>query len=152
MDFDMELAKKQSADNPVYYVQYAHARICSIFKKFIEKTKSSARPGELPDFSKIDPEIIELLKDEKEIKMIKMLSKFPQLIEDIVQTYEGHRLNDYLMQVAAELHSYHNDKVRYKVVSDDADLTLARLSLMKAVKIVIKNGLNLLGITAPESM
>ena len=144
LDFDLELAKKQSMDNPVYYVQYAHARICSIFKKYREKTGVKEI-----EFDHVKAETLRLLKEPEEIALIKTLGKFPKLIEDVALTCETHRINDYLYDVATQLQRYYTD---HRVISDDSALTHARLIMIRAVQIVLQNGLGLLGITAPESM
>lgn len=144
LDFDLELAKKQSIDNPVFYVQYAHARICSIFKKYPEKTGNP-----LIDFDQVVPETLKLLNSPREAALIKTLGKFPKLVEDVASTCETHRVNEYLYDVAGQLQRYYTD---HRVISDDSDLTTARLALVRAVQITIQNGLSLLGIDAPESM
>jgi len=143
-DFDLDLAKKQSIDNPVFYVQYAHARICSIFKKYPEKTGKK-----LIDFDRIGPETLRLLNSPKEIALIKTLGKFPKLVEGVAESCETHRINEYLYDVAGLLQRYYTD---HRVISDDSNLTIARLVMVRAVQIVLVNGLSLLGISAPESM
>ncbi|MCK5547640.1 MAG: arginine--tRNA ligase, partial [Thermoplasmata archaeon] len=126
------------------YIQYAHARISSIFKKYREKTGVDAETEIEPDKEKL-----KLLSGEDDLTLIKQLGKFPHLIESIIETLEGHRLNDYLYEVASTLQVYYT---RHRVIGDDDELTRARLLLMKAVRSVIANGLSLLGITAPYSM
>jgi arginyl-tRNA synthetase len=144
LEFDLELAKKHSMDNPVFYVQYAHARICSIYKKYPEKTGK-----ELIDFDAVSPETLELLNAPAEISLIKTLARFPRLVEEIAESAETHRLNEYIYDVATRLQKYYTD---HRVISDDQPLTSARLAMVRAVQIVLQNGLGLLGINAPESM
>ena len=144
LDFDLDLATKRNMENPAYYVQYAHARICSIFRVYYEQTG-------LPeiDFSSVPVDKLKLLTEEKEASLVKMLSRFPRLVEEIAAKFEGHRLNEYLLQLATSFQSYYND---YRVIGDDPDMTIARLSLVKAVQIVLRNALSLLGVSAPEKM
>ncbi len=144
LDFDLDLATKRNMENPAYYVQYAHARICSIFRVYYEQTGVPEI-----DFASIPPDKLRLLVEEKEASLIKMLSRFPRLVEEIAAKFEGHRINEYLLQLATSFQSYYND---YRVIGGDPDLTLARLCLVKAVQIVLRNGLSLLGVSAPEKM
>jgi len=144
LDFDLDLATKRTMENPAYYVQYAHARICSIFRVYYEQT----RAPEI-DFSSIPPDKLKLLTEEKEGSLIKSVSRFPRLVEDIAAKFEGHRLNEYLLQLATSFQSFYND---HRVIGDDPDLTLARLCLVRAVQIVLRNGLALLGVSAPQKM
>ena len=140
LDFDLELAKRQSNENPVYYVQYAHARICSIIRMAAE------RGIEMPAFGQADPG---LLKLPEEIDLIKALTRFPEVVEGAARTLEPHRLTFYLNDLAAGFHSYYN---KNKVISDDGVLTAARLFLVKSVLTVLKNALKMLGVSAPEKM
>ncbi len=140
LDFDLELAKKQSNENPVYYVQYSHARICSIIRMAQEKG------FELPDYAEIDPF---LLKVPDEINLIKMLVRYPEMIYGAAKTLEPHRITFYLNELAAVFHSYYN---KNKVISDDGKLTRARLFLIKTVRIVLQNALIILGVNAPDRM
>jgi arginyl-tRNA synthetase len=144
LDFDLDLATKRNMENPAYYVQYAHARICSIFRVYYEQTGATEI-----DFSSVSADKLKFLVEEKEASLIKMLSRFPRLVEEIAAKFEGHRINEYLLQLATSFQSYYND---YRVIGDDPDLTLARLCLVKAVQIVLRNGLSLLGVSAPEKM
>jgi arginyl-tRNA synthetase len=142
LDFDLELAKQKNSENPVYYVQYVHARITGILLK--------AKKGNIisrVDFKK--GENLDLLKESEEIKLIKILSAFKENIEKSATTLHPHIIFTYLMNLAAAFHSYYN---RHKVLCDDVKLAKARLSLILAVKKVIRNGLTLLGVTAPERM
>ncbi|MBU3931224.1 MAG: arginine--tRNA ligase [Proteobacteria bacterium] len=140
LDFDLELAKRQSNENPVYYVQYAHARICSIIRMAAE------RGIEMPAFGQADPG---LLKLPEEIDLIKAITRFPEVVEGAALTLEPHRLTFYLNDLAAGFHSYYN---KNKVISDDGVLTAARLFLVKSVLTVLKNALKMLGVSAPEKM
>ena len=146
LDFDMDLVKKQDSENPVYYVQYAHARICSIFRKAKEEGIS------LPD----GPDgFLGRLKLEQEMALIRNMAGFQAVIEDICKKLEPHRLTYYLTNLAADFHRYFNLGTKipeYRVVTQDRELSYARLFLVKAIKIVIANGLRLLGVNAPERM
>jgi arginyl-tRNA synthetase len=144
LDFDIDLATRCTMENPAYYVQYAHARICSIFRVYYE------RSGVPPiDFPNVPADKLKLLTEEKEASLIKALGRFPRLVEEVATKFEGHRLNDYLLQLATSFQSYYNE---HRVIGDDPDLTLARLSLVRAIQIVLGNGLSLLGVSAPERM
>ncbi len=138
LEFDIEVAKRQTEENPVFYVQYAHARICSIFK-------NAEKFPELEDV----PLSLELLKEEEEIDIIKKLSQFPDVIESCARNLEPHRLTYYLQELASLFHTYYN---RFRVLVEDAKLAKARLTLCRATKAVIAEGLHLLGVSAPEVM
>src|SRR3989338_982647 len=140
LEFDLELAKKQAPENPVFYVQYAHARICSIIKHAEEKGMA------LPTHNDID---LSLLNQNEEMSIIKTLASFPDIIKDCALSLEPHRLTFYLQELAAIFHPYYN---KNRVVSNDIPLSKARLFLCIAVKTVIKNGLSLLKVSAPEVM
>jgi len=140
LDFDLEVAKKQSDENPVYYVQYAHARICSI-------TRVAAEKGiDLPGYRDIDAA---LLTADEELDLIKKLSQFTATISGSARAREPHRVAVYLMELVGQFHSYYN---KHRVVTDDQALSSARLYLMNCIKIVLRNGLTLLGVSAPEKM
>ena len=146
LDFDMDLVKKQDSENPVYYVQYAHARICSIFRKAEDEGIS------LPDGPE---EFLGRLMLDQEMALIRNMVGFQPLIEDICKKLEPHRLTYYLTSLAADFHRYFNLGTKipeYRVVTQDRELSYARLFLVKAIKIVIANGLRLLGVNAPERM
>ncbi len=146
LDVDMDLVKKQDSENPVYYVQYAHARICSIIRK--AELDGIVVPDRHDGLS-------ECLALEEEMALIRTLSEFPSLLEDISKTLEAHRLTYYLTHLAASFHRYFNmgsKKAALRVITEDKNLTQARLVLISGVKIVIANGLNLLGVSAPEKM
>ncbi|MGA1796186.1 MAG: arginine--tRNA ligase [bacterium] len=139
LDFDLDLAKEHSAKNPVFYCQYAHARICSIEKK--AEDKGIPLSGADADFS--------LLRLEEEREIIKKLDAFPYLLINAVQALEPHRITFYLLELSTLFHKYYN---AHRVVSRNRQLTLARMQLIEAVKIVIRNCLALLGVSAPETM
>ena len=146
LDFDIDLVKKRDSDNPVYYVQYAHARICSIFRK------AAAEGISLPDRS---DGLLERLVLNEEVELIRIMAGFSTLLEDICNTLEPHRLTYYLTDLAASFHKYFNlgTKIsRHRIVTPDRELSQARLFLAEAIKVVIANGLRLLGISAPEKM
>jgi len=140
LDFDLELAKKQSNENPVFYVQYAYARICSIIRMAQERGIA------IPDYSNIDPD---LLKESEEKILIRTLVRYPEMISGAVNSLEPHRITFYLNDLAAVFHSYYN---KNKVLSENAELTGARLFLVKIIKIVLQNSLTILGVSAPEKM
>ena len=140
LDFDLEVAKKQSNENPVFYVQYAHARICSILRMAQERGMS------LPDFAAIKPS---LLVEPEERTLIKMMARYPEMLEGAVKTLEVHRITFYLNELAGLFHGYYN---KYKVVTDDAALSAARLALVEAVRQVLVNALKIMGVGAPVKM
>jgi arginyl-tRNA synthetase len=140
LDFDLEVAKKQSDENPVYYVQYAHARICSILRLAQEKNLS------VPDFAEIDAG---LLAAPEEIDILKKLSQFPALVGGSARAHEPHRIAVYLMELVGNFHSYYN---KHRVITDDKNLSQSRLHLITCIKAVLCNGLTLLGVSAPEKM
>ena len=136
MEFDVSLAKEQSEKNPVYYVQYAHARICSILRKMQhDKLKSS-----------VD---LKLLNHDSELNLIKQLIKFPEIIEDTSNDCQVQRLPQYALDLAFSFHRFYRD---CRVISEDKALTGARLGLSLASQIVLKNVLSLMGVSAPEKM
>jgi arginyl-tRNA synthetase len=137
MDFDLELAKKQSADNPVYYVQYAHARIASILRVARERGADSG-DGD-----------VSLLTTEPELTLIRKMLLLPEIVETIARTLEPHHLTYYAQDLATVFHSFYK---QCRVVSDDEALTRARLKLVKAAKTVLGRTLHLMGMTAPERM
>ncbi len=138
LNFDLTLAKKQSDENPVFYIQYAHARISSILRLAEERKIKTDSPGDL-----------KLLQTREEINLIKHLVMFPQVVEKSALNFEPHRLVNYLFDLATNFHKFYTE---CRVISDDQSLTLARLQLIKATQIVLANGLKLLGISAPEHM
>ncbi|TWI68506.1 arginyl-tRNA synthetase [Desulfobotulus alkaliphilus] len=137
LDFDLELAKKKSNDNPVFYVQYVHARIASILRKAAEEKIHE------------DMNQLFLLQEPEEIALMKHLARFPETIALSGANLEPHRVPFYLMELASAFHTYYN---RHKVLGEDAAMSSARLVLIRSVQQVIRNGLVLLGISAPEEM
>jgi arginyl-tRNA synthetase len=140
LNFDLNLAKKQSEENPVYYLQYAHARIASILRY------ASEMGVEIGDIDKVN---LNLLKEEEEIKLAKLLSEFPDAIESAYYSFEPLKLINYLNEVAEAFHHFYH---KHRVVGSDPGLTKARLALCLATKIVLANGFKILGISAPERM
>ncbi|MFH1423872.1 MAG: arginine--tRNA ligase [Candidatus Nealsonbacteria bacterium] len=134
LNFDLALAKTQSDKNPVYYIQYAHARICSILRK--------------AKMLKVGPST-SLLEHPTEMKLIRQLMRFPEVIEDTAKDYQVQRLPQYAVDLAAVFHQFYRD---CHVISEDKNLTQARLSLVSATQIVLKNALSLMGVSAPEKM
>jgi arginyl-tRNA synthetase len=165
LDFDLELAKQRSADNPVYYVQYAHARIASLWRVAASRGVSCPLPSETD---------LALLTDPDELGLIRKLSAYPSVLQGAALAFEPHRMTYYLQQLAAGLHTFYN-KHRILPPAADSDVlattpkelasaeprqkeeltpprTAARLALMQGVQQVLKNGLGMLGISAPEQM
>ena len=140
IEFDLDLAKKQSQENPVYYVQYAHARLCSIERTAGEQGVALSGPQGAD---------LGLLAEPEEFALLKSLAAYPQLVAGAAADLAPHRVIFYLMELAAEFHGFYN---RHKVLTDDRELTLARLCLCGGLKRVFRNGLHLVGLTAPESM
>jgi len=146
LDFDIDLVKKQDADNPVYYVQYAHARISSVFRKAASENLSL--PG-------VRESVLGRLVLEEELALIRLMADFPNLLEDIGRTLEPHRLTYYLAELASLFHRYFNlgtKESEKRIVGEDLTLSQARLCLIEGLRIVLSNGLRLLGIHAPERM
>jgi len=147
LDVDVDLIKKQESDNPVFYVQYAHARASSILRKAQEESV----------FNGIEDEKLlkNYLKLEEEIALIRMMGDFPSLVEEMAKSLEPHRLTYYLQDLAAMFHRYFNlgtKNPELRVITEDASVSRARLFLVKAIRTVVANGLSLLAITAPEQM
>ncbi len=141
MDFDLDLAKSQSNDNPVYYIQYAHARVCSVLRQLAEKNMShDIEAGN---------ENLELLTESHETDLSIQLAKYPEVVEKAAINAEPHLLVHYLRELANQFHTYYN--AHQFIVEDDA-IRNARLNLISATRQVIYNGLHLLGVSAPESM
>ena len=137
LDFDFELAVQQSNDNPVYYVQYAHARIASIFR-------TAAERGMTPDDADLS-----VLATPGELALIKLCLRFPELLADIVAHRGVHSLTGYALELAGAFHGFYRD---HRVVSDDAAVSKARLRLVRAVQVTLRQTLGLLGVSAPETM
>jgi arginyl-tRNA synthetase len=141
LDFDLDLAKSQAPENPVYYVQYCHARIKSIISFAAEK--GSVVP------ERFDAKLLSRLDQKEEAEIIRHLGSFGEVVERSAEGMEPHRITFYLMDLAALFHPYYN---KNRVVTDDPELTAARLLLCNAVATVTANGLGLLGVSAPEKM
>ncbi|HEY1266692.1 MAG TPA: arginine--tRNA ligase, partial [Candidatus Binatia bacterium] len=139
LDFDLDLAKKESSENPVFYVQYAHARIASIFEQARDKGAAALDRGVN----------LENLVEAEELGLIKRLLQFAETVRDSVTELEPHRIAFYLLELAGEFHRYYN---RLRVITDDPELTAARLFLLRNVQKVVARGLNLLGVNAPLKM
>ena len=141
MDFDLDLAKSQSADNPVYYIQYAHARITSVMRQLAEKGLSYDQAAGLKH--------LHLLTESHEQELIQALSRYPELVESAALSHEPHQLAHYLRELANGFHTYYN---AHQFLVEQGGLRDARLALVNAVGQVIRNALALLGVSAPESM
>jgi arginyl-tRNA synthetase len=141
MDFDLDLAKSQSADNPVYYCQYAHARVCSVLRQAADKGLAiDPSPGATN---------LERLTQDHEQALLRTLARYPEVIEGAALGHEPHLLTTYLRELANDLHTYYN---AHQFLVDDADLRDARIKLILAVRQVLRNGLGLVGVGAPEAM
>lgn len=138
LNFDLDLAKRQTEENPVFYLQYAHARIASIFRKAEERGIAFDEKVDLAPLN--EPETLALINE---------LLDFPEVVARCLRTLEVHHLPNYLYSLATALHKFYTE---HRVVSDNVALSQARLFLLKAVKIALRNGLQVLGITAPERM
>ncbi len=139
LDFDLELARKQSQENPVYYVQYAHARICSIFRQ------AAAAGAEIPS-----PENVRFaVLDEEERALLHKVVEFPEEIRTAAEALAPHRIARYLQELAGSFHSFYN---HHRVLSDQKELQDARLVLLACVRVTLKNALEILGVRAPEHM
>lgn len=141
LDFDLELAKSQSADNPVYYIQYAHARIRSVFNQLVEKGWSFSLSIGLKN--------LELLKTQHEINLLKLLLHYPSLLQNAALNYEPHILANYLRELANGFHTYYN---AHQFLVEDKSLRNVRLCLIDATRQILANGLGLLGVSAPDAM
>ncbi len=142
LDFDLELAKQRSMDNPVYYVQYAHARICAVLRRAAE------RGFELP--VKTDATLLTPLDTPEDMALLRKVAGFEDMLSSAAQSLGVHHVSHYLTELAGLLHSYY---AKHQVLlADDAPRTLARLALLRSVGQVVRNGLDVLGVSAPESM
>lgn len=137
LDFDLDLAKRESNENPVYYIQYAHARIGSIFEKARER-------GVFPS-----KECLNLLNLPEEVKIIKKLLLFPEVVRESALSLSPHRVAFYLQDIASDFHIYYN---KNRILGDDQNLSRARLYFIDCIRTVIRNGLRLLGVSAPQRM
>jgi len=141
MDFDLELAKSQSNDNPVYYVQYAHARVCSVFRQVAER-------GLAWDQNQGEQNLNRLTEDHEQA-LLTVLARYPEVLESAAMNHTPHILAHYLTDLARDFHTYYN---AHHFIVDDIELCQARLTLITAVKQVIVNGLSVIGVSAPETM
>jgi arginyl-tRNA synthetase len=139
LDFDLDLAKQQNAENPVYYVQYAHARLASVFRQ-AEAQGITFGP---------DSTLLPLLSLSEELDILKLLANYPDVVEGAARQLEPHRITYFLTELASRLHSYYRN---HRFITEDIDLTQARLWLVSGVKTVLAHGLGILGVTEPESM
>jgi arginyl-tRNA synthetase len=140
LDFDLDLATRQSQENPVYYLQYGHARIASIGRKAeaegVDRGSLENVPGHL-------------LTEPEELNMLKVMAAYPDIVQNAALNLEPHRVIFYLQDLAGLFHSYYN---KHRVISENQELSRARLWLVQCLQIVLRNGLNLIGVSAPESM
>jgi arginyl-tRNA synthetase len=143
LDFDLELARERSDRNPVYKVQYAHARLRSIERQAEERGVPSRPDADLP---------LERLELPEEVELAKLASGFPEIVRRAAREREPQEIARFLLDLASAFHAYVTDGRRHRVLGDDGDLTAARLGLVRALRTVIANGLGLIGIDAPERM
>ncbi|MDX1320751.1 MAG: arginine--tRNA ligase, partial [Oceanospirillum sp.] len=141
MDFDLDLAKSQSKDNPVYYIQYAHARVCSVMRKLAEHDWSFDQTAGLAALEKLDSDY--------EKNLMVALARYPEVLESCGLNYEPHVMAQFMKDLASDFHTWYN---ALKVLEEDAEIRNARLALSEAVRQVLANGLGLLGVSAPEEM
>lgn len=135
LDFDLDLAKSQSNENPVYYIQYAHARVCSVFTQAGAEAAKDADTG--------------LLANPRELVLMQRLGEFPEIVQAAARDLAPHAVAFYLRDLAADFHSYYNAE---RILVEDASLSKARLALCAATRQVLASGLALLGVSAPERM
>jgi arginyl-tRNA synthetase len=143
LDFDLEVAKSQSNDNPVYYVQYAHARLCSIFEVAKQRGITYQRP------TGMSSSLFLRLSLPEELNLIKLLGEYPQVLTKCANALESHFIPYYLHELVSHFHSYYNQN---RIISEDGELTSARLALADAIRQVVCNAMGLLGVSAPEKM
>jgi len=141
LDFDLDLAKSESNDNPVYYIQYAHARICSVFRNLVQL--------DLTHNEAIGEAARDLLVEEREVNLLRELSRYPETIAAAARKKSPHLVAHYLHSLATELHGYYN---AHQFLVDEENLRNARLNLILATRIVLQSGLDILGVSAPEQM
>ncbi len=140
LEFDLALATEQSQENPVYYVQYGHARLCSILRQAPKKGIEHV------GHAKAD---LSLLQEKQEIELLKIAAAFPEMLENAAKELAPHKVIFYLIELAGQFHSYYN---KYKVIGDDIALSQSRLCLVEALQTVLGNGLRIIGLSAPEKM
>ena len=141
LDFDLDIAKLQSNDNPVYYIQYAHARVASVFRQLGEKSLSWDEDNGAKQMG--------LLVEPQEKALMTSLSRYPEMVELSANNRAPQHLVHYLRDLANDFHTYYN---AHAFIVDDANLRDARLLLIQATRVVIANGLGILGVSAPETM
>ncbi len=141
MDFDLDLAKSESKDNPVYYIQYAHARICSVLRKLESEGMAWDQAQGLESLARLEAEA--------ERDLVTALGKYPETVKNAAANFEPHQIANYLRDLASDYHTYYNG---HKMLIDDAELRNARITLSVAVRQVLANGLKILGVSAPEQM
>jgi len=139
--FDIDLARSQSNDNPVYYIQYAHARVCSVLRQLAERHLTWDRDNGLKHLARLD--------NEHENALMTEISRYPEIVEAAAANLEPHLIAQHLRELANALHTYYH---AHQFIVDDADLRDARLALIVAARHVLANGLDLLGVSAPETM
>ena len=140
LDFDLELARSNSNDNPVYYVQYAHARIGAVLRQLAERGLKYEQP---------EPDALAVLAEHPELDLAAALARYPELVESAAESFEPHQIAYYLRELASQFHAYYNS---HPFLVDDAALRNGRLTLVLAVRQVLRNGLRILGVSAPEQM
>ncbi len=141
LEFDLELLKQKSMDNPVFYVQYAHARICSVLKKAEAAGVSGLKP---------EPDVLGRLSTDEDLELIRSMAQFPEYVQGAARLFSPHLVSFFLLELSGMLHRYYN---RHQVLNpQDPQLTGARLLLIRSVALVLKNGLHLLGVEALEQM
>jgi arginyl-tRNA synthetase len=141
LDFDLDLAKSRTNENPVFYIQYAHARICSVFRNLVQMDeRHNEAIGEVA---------LDLLTEDHEVQLMRNISRFPEIIDSAASLRAPHQLAHYLHALATDLHSYYN---AHQFLVDDENIRNARLNLVLATKLVLSKGLGLLGVSAPEEM
>jgi arginyl-tRNA synthetase len=140
LDFALEAAKKKNDENPVYYIQYAHARISAILRRAEEQGVDAG------DIDNID---VSVLTSHEEQRLVSHLLAYPEMLQKAAERFEAYRVATYVMRLAADFHSFYH---KHRVITDDMKLTSARLLLTRAVGQVIRNGLTILGVSAPERM
>jgi len=144
LEFDLELAKRQSLDNPVYYIQYAHTRIAGIFRELEER--EGGKDGRFAGWEEAD---LGPLRAREELELIKKLDAFPEVLRDAALNFAPHLLANYAYQLAALFHGFYD---RYRVLGEDVELSKARLALCRGVQLVLRRALGLMGVSAPERM
>jgi len=141
LTFDIDLARQQSNDNPVFYVQYAHARVCSLHRQAAEKGYAHDQANGLANLTRLD--------DELSLVLMVELARYPEVVENAGESLEPHAIAQYLRELAYAFHTWYAGT---PVLIEDADARDARLALASAVRLALANGMNLLGVNAPEKM